>query len=501
MANKEKGTAMADISRRRFVMIGGAAAAGAAAMAGLAACGSGNSGSTQASTSAETSAATSAPVTAGGPDVTSMTWDEILEAAKGDTVTFVAWGSGGADPYVQMMWEDLAVRVKEAYDVTLEYTEFDQTAYQKLSTDIEEGLDATYDLFWYMGAYLAPLRAIDGLYADEWTKKLPNYKYLDMTNPFNQFDGVLSVDNMEDPFQTVQPSLVYSGDKWNHKLAWDAEEDGKKGLFHNFAELQQWAAANPGQFTYMSLTGQGSFHGTLFLLAVLAELTSDGNGGWKPVYDEADDAATRHKKIQANIDDWFAWGSSEGASEEAFYEKADYVWAYLNELAPNLRQKDGAPDYMDTAPDMRQYVIAGDLAVVFTTCTSVSTRVADSPADYPSNPAIYMLQTSIGSWDYLVIMANSAHKPAAMAVANMLLDPDFQAFAFETDGNGYTVSYDLLDDAQKKTFDSMFEAMGTLTPTAEEIQLQSYVNKLGAVSAWLGSGWDQFVNTSGGAAE
>jgi ABC-type uncharacterized transport system YnjBCD substrate-binding protein len=428
-----------------------------------------------------------------------MSWDDVVKAADGQTVTFLAWGSLGADPYVQQMWEELATRVKDKYNVTIEYTDFDQAEYQKIMTDIENGAPATYDMFWYMGSVIAPIRAMNGVFGD-WVSALDNAKYLDMENAFNQFDGVQGTDNLESPFQSVQPSLVYSKDKWDHTLAWNEEKDGVKGLFHNFAELQEWAKLNPGQFTYMDLTGQGAFHGTLFLEAILAELTDDGNGGWKPIYDEADDAATRHQKIQANIDQWNEWASSPEASEEAFYEKANYVWAYLNELAPNLMQGDNGPMYIATAPEMRQYVIAGDLACVFTTCTSVSSRVADAPGDYPSNPAIYMLQTSVGAWDYAIIEQLRA-QGCCHGRCQRTARSDFQAYAFATDGNGYNVDYNKLDADQQTAFNKVFEEMGTLTPSAEEISLQAFNDKLGAVSPWLVSGWDQFVNNAAGTEE
>ena len=98
-------------------------------------------------------------------------------------------------------------------------------------------------------------------------------------------------------------------------------------------------------------------------------------------------------------------------------------------------------------------------------------------------------------------MSNSEHKAASMVVANELLDPDFQAYAFVTDGNGYTVDYSKLDTTQKGAFDKVFEEMGTLTPSSDEIALQAYNDKLGAVSPWLVSGWDQFVNKAAAGAE
>lgn len=483
-----------DISRRKFVAIGGASV-GAAAMGMLAGCG--NSGAGSASGSAAGSAGDKSVET----DLADMTWDDILAEAKGQTVTFLAWGSGGADPFVQQWWEALAEDVKEKYDVTIEYAEFDQEQYAKITTDLENGGEATYDMFWYTGAMTAPIRAAadgKGVFGDNWVEKLDNYKYLDPSNSYVTFDGAQDTAGEEAPFQGLNPSLVYSANLWDHTIGWDKEEDGKKGLPTNFTELAKWTEANPGKFSYMDLTGAGSFHGLFFLKAILAELTDDGEGGWKAVYDEADSAEQRREKILANIEDWYEWSSSDEASEEAFVEKASYLWAFLNEIAPNLLQGDAGPQYIQTAPDMMQYVKAGDLACTFTTCTQIANRVEAAPDSYMDNPAIYMLQTSVGAWDYSIITSNAAAgaKAAAMVVANEMIDPDQQLVAFELTGNGYNVSMDKLDSEQKEAFDAALADMGALTPTAEAISQQSYVDKFGKVAQWIASGWASKVQAS-----
>ena len=299
---------------------------------------------------------------------------------------------------------------------------------------------------------------------------------------------------MEAPFQGCSPSLVYSQDAWSSKIAWNATEGGVKGLPHNFTELASWVKENPGKFSYMDLTGNGGFHGQLFVKAILSELTDDGNGGWKTVYDEADDAATRRKKILAHIEEWYKWSTSSEASEEAFNKKAAYAWAYLKELAPNLLQGDNGALYVATAPEMMQYVKAGDLACTFTTCTSVASRVAATPDAYMANPAIYMLDTSVGYWNYSIIMKNSPAKAAAMVVCNHMISPDYQCAAFDITGNGYNVSADKLPDDKKKKLEETIEKMGALSPSAEEIEKKSYADKYGKLTAWITSGWDVNVN-------
>jgi ABC-type uncharacterized transport system YnjBCD substrate-binding protein len=478
-----------DITRRRFVQALGLVGAGAAASAALSACGSGDEKPVGDSNDGGDTTALMVD-----SDFATMTWDEILAEAKGQTVTFLAWGSGGADAYVQKFWQDLAGYMKTDYDIDLQYAEYDQAEYEKISTDLDNGADATYDLFWMTGAANAPIREAGGAFGERHVEKLPNNRYLNYDNNYVTFDGVASTDFEETPFQNVNPSLVYSTDSWTHEVAWDETDGAKGGLFHDFSELAKWVKKYPGKFTYMDLTGAGSFHGQLLVKAILSELTSDGQGGWKPVYDEADSAAARRTKIQKNLDGWYDWSISSEASEEAFYAKADYVWAFLNELKPNLLQGDAGPLYCATAPDMMAYVNSGDLAVTFTTCTSISERVKTTPDAYMANPAIYMLQTSIGYWDYLIIMSNSVHKAGALVVANALLDPKLQAEAFVTTGNGYTVDYELLDAEQKAVFDDAIAAMGTLSPSTEDIAQRSYIDKYGTVVKWLTSGWDQYVN-------
>ncbi|MDR3308125.1 MAG: extracellular solute-binding protein [Coriobacteriales bacterium] len=425
-------------------------------------------------------------------DLASMTWDQVLAEAQGQEVTFCAWDT---DVMVKQWWDYLQGHVKDSYGIDIVYVPDDAANEQKILTDIQTDIDATIDLFWGMGSAMTRYIDEDGLFSNEWLAKLPNYEFLDQKDGRVIFDATQDVDDREAPFQTLNPSLVYSKDLWDSSLAWDASKGEINGLFHDFTELAQWVQKYPGKFTYMDLNGSGSFHAKCFLKAILAELTDDGNGGWEPVYDASDSAVTRREKIDANNKAWFEWLQSGDASEETFYDKAAYVWAYLNELKPNLLQGDAGPLYMADAASMMSYVVSNDLACTFTTCTSISSRVESNPAAYMSSPQVYMLQTSIGMWDYVIITQNSTKKAAALVVANAMLDPEQQARAFEMTGNGYNVSYDKLTSGQKAKFDEVFAGFieGT-SPSAEEIAQSSYSDITGGVNAWLVTGWDRRVN-------
>lgn len=469
------------ISRRKFMCLAGIV--GASTALSLAGCS--NSGSDTSGDASETSLTVD-------ENFAEMSWDDILAEADGQELTFCAWDT---DVMVVQWWDYLQTYMADNYNITLNYVSDDSANEERILTDVENGVDATIDLFWGMGASMTRYMEVDGLFGNEWVNVLPNSQYLDPDDGRVTFDGTQETNAMEAPFQTLNPSLVYSQDLWDHSLAWDETNDEIGGLFHNFTELYQWVQLYPGKFTYMDPNGSGSFHARCFMKAILVELTDDGNGGWTAVYDEEDDEDTRREKIEAHNEEWYEWITSDEASEEAFYERAAYVWAYLNDLEPYLLQGDSGALYAADATTMMSYVTAGDLACTFTTCTSISSRIEENPSAYMSNPQIYMLQTSIGVWDYVVITSNSTKKAAALVVANAMLDPEQQAYAFGLTGNGYNVSYDLLDADQQAAFDEVFDSFieGT-SPSVEEIALNSYSDLTGGVNSWLVTGWDQYVN-------
>ena len=472
------------MSRRTFVSLGGMTT-GFAALASIAGCRS-ESGESD-------SDAIGVPGCTVEVDLEDMVWDDILAEAAGQTVVFLTLASDDIDPLFQQWWDKLAEDVKEKYDVTIEYSEFDQAKYDKIITDLENGTEATYDMFWGNASTTAPIRtAGNGVFGNKWITKLDNYKYLDQSSSFVTFDGVDTTKNEELAFLGLSPSLIYSTDNWDHTIDWDQEKDGKGGLPANFTELAAWTIAHPGKFTYIDPTGSDGIHGLFFLKAILAELASDGENGWKPIYNEEDDVETRRKKIETNIDRWRTWSTSPNASEETFYEKADYLWAYLKELAPYLLQTGSSPTYIESANDMMSHVIVGDLACAFTTCASIYERHAVEPNRYPTNPAIYMLQTSVGAWDYLVITSNSLVKAGAMVVANEMLDPSQQAIAFQATGNVYNVAYNKLGSKQKE-LDDVFAIASAQSSSAAEIAQRSYNDRFGLIEEWPLRGWAQNV--------
>ncbi|MDR3315872.1 MAG: hypothetical protein LBS98_05275 [Coriobacteriales bacterium] len=479
------------LTRRRFVL-GLAAATGALGVVALTGCT--NSGDTDNGTDGGDQGGTPLSVET---DFATMTWDEILAEAKGDTITFCAWGSGGADAMVEQFWAKFKEQAAQDYGVTIEYVEDTAEFEERFISDYADGIDATIDMFWGASASIGAQLNAGMLWGDDgnqWVKALPNNEYLDWTSSDTNLNGTIPNDYYQAPFMKVTPAMVYAADKYDASLAWDAtSSDGRPGLFHNLSELYQWVQKNPGKFTYLDLLGKGGFHGKQFVTSVLYELTDDGSGGWKPIYAEGDDAQARSTKIQAHAEEWFAWATSADATEEAFLAKSGYVWKYLNDLKPHLFQLDGAAHYGADAYEMVSYVNSGDLATSFTTCVSIYPKTQDDPSYLP-NAQLYLMETSVGYPDFIVVAKNSKHKAAAIVLSNLLLDPQVNASVTATTGNAYNLDITKLSAEDKKLFTDMMEGFpkGTAA-SADQLVTSAHNVSSGAVSTWLGTVWDAQV--------
>lgn len=432
-------------------------------------------------------------------DLADMTWDEILAEAKGQSLTLNVYN---ADTQVAKFWDRVTELAKD-YDIDVTIVSETADTDARMIADYQNGDTASYDMTW--GYYGYTFKAyfdagcIWGDNDEQWVKYLPNAKYINWDSSTYKYDCGLPTNYMESPLMGLTPMLIYLGTGYDASLAWDETrqaDDGTTicGLFHNLTELYNWVQLYPGRFTYLDLAGSGAFHGKCFIMSVLYELTDDGNGGWKAVYDESDDMAARYDKIEANAQMWYDWMNSGDATMEAFAEKAGYVWAYLNDIEPYLLQGDNGALYGSDAYAMADYVNSGVLATSFTTSFSISPKIQNDPSYLSGAGQAYMMQTSVFAADYMVITKNSANKAAAMVVANMLLDPTVQADCFAVTGNTYNVDISKLDQEDAEYFNKVFEELipGT-TPSSDDLADFSHVNIGGSITSWLTDCWTQYV--------
>ena len=106
-------------------------------------------------------------------DLNNASWEEILEAAKGTTVTFYGWG--GDENRNNWLNTTVAQHVKENYDITLEVVGMNiDDILAKLSGEKQAGSKkGSIDMIWINGENFYSAKD-NGLLWGPFTDKLPN---------------------------------------------------------------------------------------------------------------------------------------------------------------------------------------------------------------------------------------------------------------------------------------------------------------------------------------
>lgn len=366
------------ITTRRF----GALALGAIL---LAACGSAAASPTEAP----------APGAGGAAALDAADWDAVLAAARGQTVNWYLWG--GSESINRFVDDTYGPILRDTYGITLNRVPIADTVdavNQVIAEDRAGTADGAVDLIWINGENFSTLRD-EGLLLDGWARSLPNADLVDWDNPAVARDFGVDVGEMESPWSSAQFQLVY-----------DAARHTEAELPRSYAELLDWACANPGRFTYLA-PGPGAFQGTRFVKGALFEL-SGGAEQWQ-TFDQAL---------------WDRWSPK--------------LWEYLQQLAPCL-WRDGET-YPRDESELHRLFANGEVDVTITqAAVGAGALIADGLV--PATSKAYVFDAnSIGDFNYVAIPSNATHAAAAMVVANLLLDPAMQA-AQIVPANGFGLGY------------------------------------------------------------
>ncbi len=277
----------------------------------------------------------------GHKDIADMTWDEIVDAAKGTKVNIGFY----FDAYCMKWFNDILVPLaKEKYDITLTcagYVTGGMVVKEYLADPEGKG---SYDFFWSRSSDLAAIIDADGkgtniVLQSDWESKMPNVvNYSDSLADAtwqNTYDGRYGAGTYSRavcsvaPFSGSTTTFVYNTEFNNPDLAYDevnvivygdpmvsavvkvavegemfdlenidtmltydvdsvraaCRGEGSAGvtcvygLPHNYTELASWVQLYPGQFYIPSATGAANFHVQLILEAIVYELASANADG------------------------------------------------------------------------------------------------------------------------------------------------------------------------------------------------------------------------------
>jgi putative thiamine transport system substrate-binding protein len=361
-------------------------------------------------------------VVAGSAAGASADWQKIVAKAAGQTVYFNAWG--GSEPINDYIgWA--AEQVKQRYGVTVKHvkvTDIGDTVGRILAEkSAGRTSGGTVDLVWINGENFRAMKE-QGLLADPYTMRLPNYQLVDTANkPTTLYDFTIPVDNREAPWGMAQLTFMYDSTKVSKPPA-------------DMQSLLQFAQKNPGRTTYPA---PPSFYGTTFLKQALLELTTDPTVLSKPVNDGD------------------------------FARVTAPLWAFLDELHPLMWRQ--GKSFTKGAPEMKQLLNDGEIFISLSFNPNDANNAIAS-GELPDTVRTYVhAGGTIGNTHFTAVVYNSSAKEGAMVFSDFLMSPEAQARKADPAiwGDPTVLAMDKLDDAGRRLFAAIPRGKATLS--AEEL--------------------------------
>jgi putative spermidine/putrescine transport system substrate-binding protein len=322
-------------------------------------------------------------------------WESVLAAAEGQTVNWYIWG--GSDSINQFVDDFYGQALKERYDIILNRVPIADTvdAVNQVLSEKQAGQDpGAVDLIWINGENFFTLKQAELLFPG-WAQKIPNSKLVNWDNPAINRDFGNSVDNLESPWSSAQLQLVY-----------DSARMSADDLPHSYSSLADWACKHPGRLTYVA-PGPGGFIGTRFVKGALFE-------------------------ISAGAEQWATF-------DQALWDKwSPELWNYLNELESCLWRQ--GETYPKDEAELRNLFANNEVDFSLTQDIAGAGSAIQQGLVPATARAFVFDNYMIGDFNYVAIPVNAPHKAAALVLANLLLEPEFQAAQILPE-NGFGLGY------------------------------------------------------------
>lgn len=379
-------------------------------------------------------------------DLSSAEWDEIVEAARGTTVTFYGWG--GDENRNNWLNTTVADYVKEHYDIALEVVGMDiNDILSKLSGEKQAGGETgSIDMIWINGENFYSAKD-NGLLYGPFTEQLPNMEaYIDLQDPETLNDFCMPIEGYEAPYAKAQ--MVFFNDSAVTPEAPASAE-----------ELLEFCKKYPGKVTYPALP---DFTGSAFVRNIIYELC-----GWEQFQNMEADYDTVKAAIEPALD-------------------------YLRELNPYLWNE--GKTFPESSTTVDAMFADGELVMDMSYGPfSVATGIAEGT--YTDTTRTFVFDNgTIGNTNYMAIAFNSPNKAGAMVVINAILSAELQLTQYEQLRELPVVSADKLSAEEQAAFDAVDLGKGVLSqaellehrlpempadlvPVIEEIWLNEVVGK------------------------
>ena len=404
-------------------------------------------GTAPASSQAGSSSAASSVVSqAEFMNLETASWEEIVEAARGTTVTFYGWG--GDENRNRWLNTTVADYLKENYDLTLEVVGMNiEDILAKLSGEKQAGTQqGSIDMIWINGENFYSAKE-NGLLYGPFTDKLPNMeKYIDTEDTETLYDFSKPIEGYEAPYAKAQVVMYHDTAVTPNAPA-------------NAQELLEFCKQNPGKVTYPALP---DFTGSAFVRNIVYELC-----GWEQFQTMEPDYETVKAAIEPALE-------------------------YLRSLNPYLwNQGQTFPESSTTVDSM---FADGELVMSMSYGPfSVASGIEQGLLADTTETFVFENGT-IGNTNYMAVAFNSPNKAGAMVAINAILSADLQLTQYETLKELPVVDMDKLSEEEKADFEAVDLGQGVLSqaellshrlpempadlvPVIEEIWLKEVVGK------------------------
>lgn len=347
-------------------------------------------------------------------DPASASWEEILDAAKGTTVTFYGWG--GDENRNNWLNTTVADHVKKNYDITLEVVGMNiDEILAKLSGEKQAGAKkGSIDMIWINGENFYSAKD-NGLLWGPFTGQLPNMEsYIDPEDPETLNDFCMPIEGYEAPYAKAQ-MVLYADTAVTPDLPGSAEE------------LLAFAKANPGKVTYPALP---DFTGSAFVRNIIYEVC-----GWEQFQTMEADYDTVKAAIAPALD-------------------------YLRQLNPYL-WNDGKT-FPDSSAAVDAMFCDGELVMGMSYSPfGVASGIADGTYTETTQTFVFDKGT-IGNTNYMAIGFNAPNKAGAMVVINAILSGEIQLSQYASLRELPVVDAEKLSQEEKTAFDAVDLGQGIL---------------------------------------
>ena len=340
-------------------------------------------------------------------DASEMTFEELVAAAEGTTVTFYGWG--GDDNLNAWLDDFFAPRLKEKYNITLERVPMNiEDILSQLQGEITgQKKDGDIDMIWINGENFKTCKENNMLYGP-FAGQLPNYQtYIDMEDEETLADFCYPIEGYEAPYGKAQLVMI-------------ADTAVTSELPASAEEFMEFCKANPGKVTYPALP---DFTGSAFVRNLIYEIC-----GYEQFMDMEADKETVKAAIEPAL--------------EYLRELNQYLW------------NEGKTFPADSAALANMFSDGEVLLDISYEAYSVATNIENGTYT-ATTQAFQFDKGTIGNTNYIAIAGNSGNVAGAMVAINEMMNPEVQADRFATIRTVPVVEYDSLNDEQKAAFDAV----------------------------------------------